>query len=204
VTGSNPTGTAQFKDGATNLGGPVSLSSAMATLTTSALTLGTHPITAVYSGDAQNSTSTSPVLDQLVNDVMPATTSTTLVSSLNPSNFGQSVTFTATVTGDNPTGSVRFDDDVTTLGSGTVNAGMASITTSALAVGSHPITATYGGDASNLASSSSILTQVVLAGGGGEAAPPVRPAPTLSLWMLLVLLGLLGVVGLHRLARRNS
>ena len=204
VTGSNPTGTAQFKDGATNLGGPVSLSSAMATLTTSALTLGTHPITAVYSGDAQNSTSTSPVLDQLVNDVMPATTSTTLVSSLNPSNFGQSVTFTATVTGDNPTGSVRFDDDVTTLGSGTVNAGMASITTSALAVGSHPITAMYGGDASNLASSSSILTQVVLAGGGGEAAPPVRPAPTLSLWMLLVLLGLLGVVGLHRLARRNS
>jgi len=179
------------------------LSNAVAILTTSALTIGTHPITAVYSGDAQNSTSTSPVLDQLVSVVMPATTTTALVSSLNPSNFGQSVTFTATVTGDNPTGSVRFDDGVTTLGSGSVSAGKASITTSALAVGSHPIKATYGGDTSNIASSSPILTQVVLPGGGGGASS-VRPAPTLSLWMLLVLLGLLGAVGLQRFARRNS
>ncbi len=205
VTGNNPTGTAQFKDGATNLGGPVSLSGAVATLTTSALTVGTHPITAVYSGDAQNNTSTSPLLDQVVNAVAAVATTTTLASSLNPSNFGQSVTFTATVTGTNPTGTVLFDDGATLLGSGTVSAGTASITTSALAVGSHPITAAYGGDAANSASRSSILTQVVLTVTvGGHQGPPVNPAPTLSQWMLLVLLGLLGGAGLIRLARRKS
>ena len=51
--GGTPTGTVQFKDGATNLGLPVTLNgSGQATFTTSSLTAGTHTITAVYSGDA--------------------------------------------------------------------------------------------------------------------------------------------------------
>jgi hypothetical protein len=204
VTGNNPTGTVQFKDGGTTLGSPAMLSSAMATLTTSALSIGTHPITAVYSGDANNNASTSLVLNQVVTAVAPSATTTTLVSSLNPSNFGQSVTFTATVSGASPTGSVSFDDNGTLLGSGSVSAGNASLTTSTLAVGSHPITATYGGDPANSASSSSILTQVVTTSGGGGAGPPVRPAPTLSQWVLLVLLGLLGAAGLRRLGRRGA
>lgn len=202
VTGNNPTGTVQFKDGATSLGATVALSSAAATLTTSALSVGAHPITAVYSGDAKNSTSTSPALNQVVNAIEAAATTTTLVSSLNPSLFGQSVTFTATVTGANPTGTVQFSDGATSLGSGTASAGMAAFTTSALAVGAHPITAAYGGDAANSASNSSILTQVVLTVGPGPS--PVRPAPTLSQWMLLVLLGSLGLAGLRRLARRTA
>lgn len=64
VTGSSPTGTVQFKDGSADLGAPVTLSGGSATLTTSALTRGTHSITAVYSGDGANGASTSPALLQ--------------------------------------------------------------------------------------------------------------------------------------------
>ena len=58
--GGTPTGTVQFKDGAANLGTPVTLVAGVATLPTSALNVASHPITAVYSGDGSYSTSTSP------------------------------------------------------------------------------------------------------------------------------------------------
>ena len=54
-----PTGTVQFKDNATNLGAPVALNaSGVAQFTTSALTTGTHTITADYNGDANFTAST--------------------------------------------------------------------------------------------------------------------------------------------------
>jgi hypothetical protein len=95
-----------------------------------------------------------------------APTTTTLVSSLNPSTQGQAVTFTATVTpafGSTPTGTVTFHDGTTVLGKGVVNASthQAVFTTSVLGVGSHSITAGYGGDANFLSSTSRVLTQVV-------------------------------------------
>lgn len=86
----------------------------------------------------------------------------TLTSSLNPSQFGQSVTFTAKVTGVSPTGTVTFKDGATVLGTGTLNAnGQAIFTTSSLSSGNHAITAVYGGDANNARSTSPVLTQVV-------------------------------------------
>ena len=65
-----PTGTIQFKDGAGNLGSPVTLDgSGVAKLTTSALTAGTHPITAVYSGDTNFLASTGTLSGgQVVNN----------------------------------------------------------------------------------------------------------------------------------------
>jgi hypothetical protein len=88
-------------------------------------------------------------------------TSTSLVSSLNPSSFGQSVTFKATVTGNSPTGTVTFLDGSTQIGSASLVSGIASFTTSSLTVGTHSITAKYSGDANNVASTSSPLAQVV-------------------------------------------
>ena len=90
-------------------------------------------------------------------------TSTGLGSSVNPSLVGQSVTFTATVTASvgTPTGTVTFKDGVTTLGTGTLGGGSTTFMTSALAVGSHSITAVYGGDANFSGSTSSPLTQIV-------------------------------------------
>jgi hypothetical protein len=155
-----PTGTVTFKDGATTIG-TGTLSAGIATFTTSTLAAGTHSITAVYGGDTNDSTSTSAALSQVVGQ---HSTITTLISSVNPSLSGAPVTFSATVTGTSgtPTGTVTFKDGGTTLGTGTLNgSGVATLTTAALAVGSHMITAAYGGDANNLASTSAVLTQVV-------------------------------------------
>ena len=75
----------------------------------------------------------------------------------NPSNVGQAVTFTATVTVPQgagvPTGTVTFLDGMTVFGTGTLNgADLATFSTSTLAAGDHLITAVYGGDDSFAAS----------------------------------------------------
>ncbi|HUS01485.1 MAG TPA: Ig-like domain repeat protein, partial [Chitinophagaceae bacterium] len=170
-----PTGTVTFFDGATNIG-TGTLSGNTATFTTSALTTGSHNITATYNGDATHSASTSAVLTQVVNAAPPATTTTTLTSSLNPSTFGQSVTFTATIsTGTGtPTGTVTFFDGATNIGTGTLSGNTATFTTTALTTGSHNITATYNGDATHSASTSAVLTQVV------NAPPPATTTTTLT------------------------
>lgn len=90
-----------------------------------------------------------------------------LTSNNNPSNFGQSVTFTATVSGGTttPTGTITFKDNATTIGAGPVTldiSGHARLTTSALAAGSHPITATYSGDSTHPANASGPLSQIVV------------------------------------------
>ena len=157
VTGSSPTGTVTFIDGTTTLG-TGAVSSGKATFATSSLTVGTHGITAAYSGDTKNNASTSTALTQTVNK---AATSAALASSLNPSGYGSAVTFTATVTGSSPTGTVTFKDGTTTLGTGAVSSGKATLATSSLSAGTHSITAAYSGDTKNNASTSTALTQTV-------------------------------------------
>jgi type II secretory pathway pseudopilin PulG len=157
MTPGGATGTVTFKDGGTTLG-TGTLGSGTATYTTSALAAGSHAITAVYGGDANCNASTSSTLTQTVNK---AATSVALASNSNPSAYGGSVTFTATMTPGGATGTVTFKDGGTTLGTGTLGSGTATYTTSALAAGSHAITAVYGGDANCNASTSSTLTQTV-------------------------------------------
>jgi hypothetical protein len=81
----------------------------------------------------------------------PAATTTSVTSSADPSVFGQPVTFTATVSTaglGTPTGSVQFFDNGNPIGGPvTLNAsGQAQVTTSALTVGNHTITAQYAGN----------------------------------------------------------
>ena len=93
---------------------------------------------------------------------VPATvTATALTSSLNPTGIGQSITLTATVTGTSPTGTVTFTDAATLLGTAPLTNGAAAFTTNALAVGTHSLTASYGGDSANATSQSPALTQNV-------------------------------------------
>lgn len=99
-------------------------------------------------------------------------TTTTVVSSLNPSTSGASVTFTASVTGTAPTGTVNFKDGATSITgcsavalTGSSNTRASACTTSSLSVGTHSMSAAYGGDAGNLASTSTTLSQVVTSGG---------------------------------------
>lgn len=87
---------------------------------------------------------------------------TSVSSSANPSNFGQLVTFTATVTGISPTGSITFKDGTTVLTTVPLNvSGTATFTTSSLGIGTHSITAEYSGDANNRGSASAVLIQAV-------------------------------------------
>jgi hypothetical protein len=98
----------------------------------------------------------------------PAPTATTVASSANPSTSGASVTFTASVSGTAPTGTVLFKDNGATIAgcgavalAGSTNTRTAACTTTALAAGSHAIVATYSGNAANAPSSSAALTQTV-------------------------------------------
>jgi hypothetical protein len=160
--GPAPIGTVTFMNGAAVLG-TASLAGGVATFTTNALTVGVHNMKAVYGGWAGNFASTSAILKQTV---VKAATTTTLVSSANPSTHGKPVIFTATVKGafgGTVAGTVQFYDGTTLLASAAVNATthQAKFTTSALAVGTHKIKAVYVGNVNNLTSTSTVLSQVV-------------------------------------------
>ena len=157
VSPATATGTVQFRDGSTVLS-TATLASGLATLSTSTLAVGTHNLTVVYSGDANNASSTSPALAQIVTK---AATSTVVTSSLNPSVVGNSVTFTAALTPATATGTVQFLDGSTVLGTATLASGRATLTTAALASSTHAISAIYSGDTLNLGSTSTALTQSV-------------------------------------------
>src|SRR6202789_3411179 len=84
------TGTVTFLDGAASLGSGSVGAGGVATLMTSALTAGSHSITAQYGGDTNFAASTSPALTQVVNGAGKASTTTAVASSLNPSTTGAS------------------------------------------------------------------------------------------------------------------
>jgi hypothetical protein len=143
------TGTVTFLDGGNSIG-TAPVGGGVATFTTSALAVGNHTITSSYNGDGNFNGSTGPLTGnpQVVNK---ANTTTTVTSSLNPSVFGQPVTFTATVSPVSPgagtlTGTVTFLDGGNSIGTAPLGGGVATFTTSALAVGNHTITASYNGD----------------------------------------------------------
>jgi hypothetical protein len=179
IDGSLATGTISFYDGAANICTiPVAPSASCPASAGANFAVGTHVLTAVYSGDATHLGSTSAAVTVVVLPV-PVTkvrTVTMLTSSVDPAASGQSVTFTANVVAASgsiaaPTGVVTFLDGSALLGTKTlVGSGVASFNTSSLSVGNHAITASYAGDANSVASFSAVLTEtvngVVTAGSG--------------------------------------
>ncbi len=169
----NATGVVTFLDGATSLG-TGTLTAGVATFTTSTLTVGPHSITASYAGDSNYAASVSSSLTETINKQTGETI--TLTSSLNPAVFSNSVTFTATVP-NNATGTVTFYDGATSIGTGTVTAGVATFTTSTLSVGPHPITATYGGDSNYSNVTSTAVSESITQ---GAAVVTISGAPNPS------------------------
>jgi hypothetical protein len=176
--GITPDGTVSFIDGTTVLTTQAINAGGGAMYTTSTLTAGVHQITAVYNGDAakQIQGSTSAVVNQ---DVQAPTTAT-LTSSLNPSLYGNSVTFTATIPPRGttaPTGTVSFLDGASQIGTGTLsgNPGVATFTTATLNMGTHIMTVSYPGDSFNGPSSSLPLSQVVKQ---AQTATTITAAPS--------------------------
>lgn len=153
VMGSTPTGTVSFNDGNAVLGS-VELNNGAASIVVPPLPVGKHSLTATYSGDQQNKSSTSAPENFTV--YAPTTTALTIEPST-PSLF-QSATFTATVTGSNPGGTVTFKDGQTVLGTATLSNGVATFTTTISTAGARTYVAAYGGDSQNLPSASPATT----------------------------------------------
>ena len=128
--------------------------------------------TGVATAAGLGSTTISATLDgisgSMVLTVTPAVTTTTLASSENPSVVGHTVTFTATVGGFTPTGTVTFtvDGGAQVIGPVPLSAGTATITLKGFSPGLHSIVASYSGDSNNTASDSPSFTQVVNTGAG--------------------------------------
>jgi hypothetical protein len=132
-----------------------------------------------------------------------------LVSSANPVNLGQTVTFTATVSGsgpggETPTGSVQFAADGSALGTVNLVSGQAVISTADLTTGTHMITATYLGDAAFYPSTTGMTLEV---------RPPTvvtldhlrASARGLEMVWTILLLGLMGLLatGFFLVGRRG-
>ena len=154
-------GWVQFAVDGTSFGNLVLLHGGAATISDSALTAGTHTITAGYSGDSSFSASSGALSGGQV--VHPVGTTLAVRSSLSSSAFAQSVTFTATVTPASGTfdngGSVQFAADGSNFGAPvTLSNGVASISDSGLTVGTHTITASYSGDTDFNAKSGTLST----------------------------------------------
>jgi streptogramin lyase len=143
ATSGTPTGTAEFKDGSTDLGN-VAIVNGTASYTTSALTVGTHSITVVYNGDSNFNTVTSAALSQVVNSATTGggttTTSPTGISlAFGSSTSSQSVASNSTATytvNIAPVGSTTFTDSVTYTLSGMPSGWVATFNPTSIAAGS--------------------------------------------------------------------
>ena len=160
-------GKVQFQVDGVNFGVAVNVNTVtgIAAMTgVTALAAGSHAVVADYLGDNDFKPSSSAPLTQVVNK---DSTTTLLSSSVNPSNFGQAVSFTAVVQANppgsgTPGGNVTFAADGVQIGGvlALVGGQATTVPITSLGPGTHTITASYSGD-SNFLSSSASLTQVV-------------------------------------------
>lgn len=176
-----PGGGVQFEvDG--EAGPFVTAEDGVAEFTTSALSRGTHQVTATYvSADPNFVDSTSSVVNHTVNK---AATKTTVTTDVPVAVFGQPVTLSATVGAvapgaGSPSGTVTFTDGDAVLGSAPVSSttgGIASITVDSLSVGQHAVVATYDGDDSFTGSNGSVAQKVQRAQTSTVVASTANPS----------------------------
>jgi hypothetical protein len=175
TNGVAPTGTLTLRDGGVVIASqPVTAAGTFA-FSTSSLSIGTHTLTAAYSGDANNAAAVSPAITVVVQQ---AGSATALSSSANPSPLGQSVTLTATVSSDSPaiTGTVTFEDAGVVIATVAVSNGTASFTTKTLAFGANNLTAVYSGDTNHAGSISAVLVEQITEVSTENLSSSVNPA----------------------------
>jgi hypothetical protein len=181
TNGLAPTGTVTLRDGSVAISQQtISTQTASGTGTfnfsTSSLAVGTHALTAAYSGDSNNAAAVSTPVNVTI---QPGPTTTTLTTSANPSTLNQSVTLQAVVTSPSPSigGSVAFLDGTQTLGSATVNgSGVATLALSTLALGPHTLTANYIGDTNHAASTSNTVNELIVQTSTAAISSSVNPS----------------------------
>ncbi|MCR5881398.1 Ig-like domain repeat protein [Rhizobacter sp. J219] len=161
VTGSSPTGSVTVYDGAQALF-YFNLSGGTASTSYSFTATGDHSLTARYAGNSTNAASTSaPVI---LNVYTRAPTTTTVTASPTAAYIGQTVSFSATVTGaTTPTGVVRFNNNGSYVAQGTLNG--SGVATGTWVINSTSptmsLSASYVGDATYAPSTSSAIAGTV-------------------------------------------
>jgi hypothetical protein len=148
--------------------------SGVAALTSSALSGGSHTITATFNANTDFNGSSNMVAQS----VTPAATTTTITTSGSPSTFGQAVSFIASVASavGTPTGLVAFSDSVSgLLGTVVLAGGVAALTTNTLTGAGHTITASYTPNSPNFAGSAGTVGQTV-----GAASTTITVATSAS------------------------
>jgi hypothetical protein len=140
----------------------------------------TIQVVASYLGDANSSSSSSATLSEVVTAGVGLTpTTVSIVSSVNPADPYQTITYTATVVGaTNPTGTVNFYFGSTTPVPATLSAGGIATTTNFYpSQGNYPVYASYSGDSHNQPITSPTIGQVVNSLGAQSALQfvPITP-----------------------------
>jgi trimeric autotransporter adhesin len=170
-----PTGAVTFTDNGKALNTAVINTEGDAEYSTGSYAIGSHSITASYSGDASYNATTAAAITFTVAQV-PVSGGTTVkvVSDQNPIASGQTLVLTALVetggVGATPTGMVTFYNGASKLGTATLSAGADPSTGAIAGVGSLTIPLTFG---------STMITAIYA--GDTNYAGPVTSSPGLSL-----------------------
>ena len=162
-------GTVQFKDGATDLGGAVTVDANGKASLTNSYAVGAHSIVAVYSGSGVYQTSTSAPHALTVAPVVVEENTTTTLVGPSTGSTGEALSFTASVSTGAAGGTVQFKEGGRDLGSPVpVDAsGKATTTPTFNVAGEYSITAVFSGSGNYVGSTSNAQTVNVKA-----------PAPT--------------------------
>jgi hypothetical protein len=172
-----PTGTLTIAVDGAGLNSSLALASGSATYTFSSTLIGSHAITATYSGDSTYSSSTGTLTLTVGTTALATTTALTAATATPASGASDSIAIkvasassSSTTT---PTGTLTIAvDGATVTSSLALSAGAAAYTFSSTSAGSHTVTATYSGD-STYAASIGTLTLIV-------SPAPVATTTTLS------------------------
>jgi hypothetical protein len=154
-TNGTPTGSVTFFDGSTMLGTVAVDPNGQARLVVVPSLIGTNTITAVFEGTGNFQKSTSAALSETVNQ--DATTTALSLQTLGSLQILSATVLPAAPGAGVPTGTITFFDGTKVLGTATLTGGTASLSVTGLSVGTHTLTASYGGDTDFLASTSNPL-----------------------------------------------
>jgi parallel beta-helix repeat protein/putative cofactor-binding repeat protein len=156
-----PTGSVLFSDGGTALGSVPLDATGSASLSIAILSIGTHAITASFSGSGNFDPSNATISETIT----AIATTLALTASPNPAALGQLVTISAAATalGQMPTGTVTFSDQNGVLGVSPLTAAVASLSVSTLSAGTHQITATLNSTGNFAPSTSPPVAELITA-----------------------------------------